>query len=556
MANAYPPANYTNNIHEKMRAELADAQYVMCEALVRRNVNNIGRNAWSYFINQVQDMVVDYMNDTNNTQQIPSWNQAGKPNFIYTKTYNNSWDICYGYMTTCVQADQMENWYVLAAQTPPQNEPTLACNQRRKAKECAWTLPECLKEQVYHCCHGLAPYHCSLPNAKKTPDIVVGVIPNPNTHIKFPIFIFEVIGKKKITGINERHFPGFLEVMQSLTFAPYAYYGEVDDKSVYLFKFQKVPQDGCIDITYREFKYAVPGQIGAMLGRIMDALTEIFFDVITNLSWVQYESSRLLRAAGYQDFVAELNGQLQLIETHCWHLFEPTFVGQHHHVTQEKCPYDNEDNFTQIHPRSVIPTTLKGDQVHPVVSSEMSSQDAVNIYNAYKTTTTHAAFIRPVSRALRDYRDGNPLNPRQEANWVSVYNQFRVNRTMSTIRRTGGLLTRGLIQNMTSEEKRAFNENQHIQVHNMYNPGVRLPPANCRKRLQEATHNPAIVEEDFKVESEDEMESADSKNLSNIGLEPHLTYVQPPEHPVHTQPAPGGAVGGNTLHYLRIFISI
>ena len=112
-----------------MRAELADAQYVMCEALVRGNVNNIGQNAWSYFINQVQDMVVDYMNDTNNTQQIPSWNQTGKPNFIYTKTYNNSWDICYGYMTTCVQADQMENWYVLAAQTPPQNEPTLARNR-------------------------------------------------------------------------------------------------------------------------------------------------------------------------------------------------------------------------------------------------------------------------------------------------------------------------------------------------------------------------------------------------------------------------------------------
>ena len=82
-----------------MRAELADAQYVMCEALVRENVNNIGGNAWSYFINQVQDMVVDYMNDTNNTQNIPSWNQAGKPNFIYTKTYNNSWDICLAGLT-------------------------------------------------------------------------------------------------------------------------------------------------------------------------------------------------------------------------------------------------------------------------------------------------------------------------------------------------------------------------------------------------------------------------------------------------------------------------
>ena len=149
--------------------------------------------------------------------------------------------------------------------------------------------------------------------------------------------------------------------MQSLTFAPYAYYGEVDDKSVYLFKFQKVPQDGRIDITYREFKYAIPGQIGSQLGRIMDALTEIFFDVITNLSWVQYESSHLLRAAGYQDFVAELNGQLQLIETHCWHLFEPTFIGQHCHNTQEKCPYDNEDTSTDIHPKSTIPTTLRGD---------------------------------------------------------------------------------------------------------------------------------------------------------------------------------------------------
>ena len=126
---------------------------------------------------------------------------------------------------------------------------------------------------------------------------------------------------------------------------------------------------------------------------------------------------------------------------------------------------------------------------------------------------------------------------------------------MSTVRRTGGLLTCGLVQNMTTEEKRAFNENQHIQVHKMYNPGVRLPPANHRKRLQEAAHDPAIVE-DFEVESEDEQENADGENLLNIGLEPRLTYVQPPEHPVHTQPAPGGAVGGNTLRYLRIFISV
>ena len=237
-------------------------------------------------------------------------------------------------------------------------------------------------------------------------------------------------------------------------------------------------------------------------------------------------------------------------------MFEPTFVSQHRHNTQEKCPYDNEDTSTDIHPKSTIPTTLKGDRVHPVVSSEMSSKDAVNIYNAYRASTTHVAFIRPVSRALRDYRDGNPLNPTLEANWVSVYNQFRVNRKMSTIRRTGGLLTRGLVQNMTTEEQRAFNENQHIEIHNMYNPGVRLPPANHRKRLQEVAHDPAIVEEDFEVESEDEQENADGENLLNIGLEPCLTYVQPAEHPVHTLPPPGSAVGGNTLRYLRIFIYV
>ena len=220
-------------------------------------------------------------------------------------------------------------------------------------------MSECLEEHVYYCCHGLSPYHCSLLNAKKTPDIVVGVIQNPNTHIKFPIFIFEVIGKKKITGINEWHFPGFLEVMQSLTFAPYAYYGKVDDKLVYLFKFQKHPEDGRIEITYKEFKYAMPGQIGTILGTIMDTLTEIFFDVITNLSWVQYESSHLLKDLGYQDFVAELNGQLQLIEMHCWHLFEPTFVGPHHHITEEKYQYDTEDNVIRRHSNCVVLTLLE-----------------------------------------------------------------------------------------------------------------------------------------------------------------------------------------------------
>ena len=129
MATVYPPVDYTNNICEKLKAEMADAQYVMCEALVCGNVNNIGQNAWCYFINQVQDMVVNYINDINNSQHMRNWTQLGKPNFIYTKTYNDSWDICYGYMTTCVRAEQMENWYILAAQNPPRNEPTLARDQ-------------------------------------------------------------------------------------------------------------------------------------------------------------------------------------------------------------------------------------------------------------------------------------------------------------------------------------------------------------------------------------------------------------------------------------------
>ena len=148
------------------------------------------------------------------------------------------------------------------------------------------------------------------------------------------------------------------------------------------------------------------------------------------------------------------------------------------------------------------------------------------MHDAYHATTSHVAFIRPVSRALRSYRDGNPMDPKVKANWVSVYNQFRVNRKMSTIRRTGGLLTHRLVENMSAAEVKAFTENQELQVHNMYNPGVCQPPANYRRQLQDVAEDPSVANEDFQVESEEEMESADRRKSfqHRLRTSPLLTY--------------------------------
>ena len=458
-------------------------------------------------------------------------------------------------MTTCVKPDELEQWYILASDEPPPQELQNETEQRQKAKECARTLAECLEEQCYHTCQGIPPHHCSLPNVKKTPDILVGVVLNPRNHLKFPIFIFEVIEKKKIMGVNERHIPGFRAVMQALTFAPYAYYSKVDDKSVTLYKFQKIPKDRHIEITYKDFRYAVPGQLGRALADIMDILTEIIFDVVVNLSWVQFESSHLLKSGGYKDFVASLNGKRKLIESHCWHLFETTYVGQHHFQPNECSNEHKEDNVRPTRHHNADPPRLTRDEIIPVLSSHATQKDMEDIFRNYKLRTNQSPFARPTTRALRDYTTGAPLDLTKSVHWTNAYNHFRVNRKFSTIRRTGIPITRQLAGELTVAQQIILEKENETEVQQIYNPNVEIP-ANMHRRpiVHETPDHTAQI--DVTAVLDDEMEGADKENLANLGLEPHRTYGPSSPPPAIAAPTARYAARGKILSLYTYIIYV
>ena len=124
--------------------------------------------------------------------------------------------------------------------------------------------------------------HALYLTRKRTPDVVVAILPEDNTkYLKIPVFVFEVIGSKEIRGKNERQFPGFVTTLQSLAFSPYAYYGEVDEDTVTLYHFQKKPEEGRIEITEESFTYVDynPGAMAMAFGNIIEILTNIFISI-------------------------------------------------------------------------------------------------------------------------------------------------------------------------------------------------------------------------------------------------------------------------------------
>ena len=254
------------------------------------------------------------------------------PDFIYTETYNNRWYLCHGYITTDLTPAEMEKFYELASESPDNDEIEINHTKRKHAKESMRTISDIFEQPSYYACSSKSGHTCPLPNTKKTPYCVVTLLPDdPTRYLKIPLFMFEVTGKKAVRGELEKQYPGIVATLQSMAGSPYAYYGEVDGKKVILYHFQKVADEGRIRITREVFNYSKhnPDEMVSVLGRIVERLTEIFLDIYVNLTWVKMECSRLMKSAEYRNFIAEQDGQHKRgVQMHCWHLFDPTYVGQ------------------------------------------------------------------------------------------------------------------------------------------------------------------------------------------------------------------------------------
>ena len=247
----------------------------------RGNINQIGRSAWGDLVELTNDMVLDHVNDARaqysktryaklvkdieeaeaaanrfRTENLgeeetevelrlreknydvlrraeedlkrehdtgihpgtyPQLCNNAVPNFIYTETYNNRWDLCHGYITTDLNPTEMEKFNELASESPDNDEIEINHTKRKHAKESMRTISDIFEQLPYYACSSKLGHMCPLPNMKKTPDCVVTLLPDdPTKFLKIPLFVFEVTGRKVKRGELEKQYPGIVATLQSM----------------------------------------------------------------------------------------------------------------------------------------------------------------------------------------------------------------------------------------------------------------------------------------------------------------------------------------------------
>ena len=180
-----------------------------------------------------------------NKHTFPQLCNNSVPKYMYTEMYNNRWDLCHGYITTDLTSKQMETFYEMAAEDGRNEDVEIDHDKRKHRKEAMHTISEAFNHPCYYMCSRKSGHTCPLPNQKKTPDVMVAILPDdPTEYLKIPVFVWEVIGKKDIREKGKREFTSFVAALQCLSTAPYCYYGEVDGDTVKLYHFQKVADEG------------------------------------------------------------------------------------------------------------------------------------------------------------------------------------------------------------------------------------------------------------------------------------------------------------------------
>ena len=326
-----------------------------------------------------------------NKVSYPQFCNDSVPEYLYTTTYNNCWEVCYGYVTTDLNRDEMKKFYQAASQHPDQRAIRIDHIDRHHKKEAMRTIADMMEQPQCYTCSGKPGYTCPMPNGKKVPNVVVSILPeDPETHLKIPVFVWEVIGDKEIREAGLRQWSGFIAALKCLDSSPYAYYGEVEGDSVSLYKLEKVPGEGCIRIYRETFMYAsdttTPDMLLLQFEKIIERLTEIFVDIFINLTWVKFECARVMKLAEYTNFISKQDGRSERgCKMHCWHLFEPLYFGR------EKIeePKEYIQGLDKIDPRmqgrreaNVGHTyTIVADEVVPAFSSNATYTSINKAYN-------------------------------------------------------------------------------------------------------------------------------------------------------------------------------
>ena len=470
---AYPNSNIIDQM--KLHNEFGLAQESLSIAMARGNINQVGRDGWSTLIDIIQrivgDQVTEWRNEEFNSEYVKEKDKYDKmvenrptqpgrqqdeydeklkeeqeqmrikwimcndfpyfmnkkvPRILHTKTCNNQWDLNYGHVSTDLDANQMASWWKAASADKEYKCYSRA--ERLEAKESMKTLSDTMDQRFFHTCQIVeARNRCAMPNAKRTPDVVVCLIPESSrTHVKVPVFVFEVIGKKNILGDHEQQYPGYTAASQVLAFQPDAYYGEVTGTTVTLRHLQKVPDLGTIDIKEKEYYYAAEN-FENIIGELVQDLVKIFIYQFVDMMFVNLETSRLMKLAGYEDFVAEKDGMKNQCEKRCWHFSEPKYVCHLSTNTPPECLI--KDKYDPYLPQkhklakfTIAPKTMIGDIIFPVFTSRLSHEEIGRKIDEIrsKLPEQHAIKMGLFSRAVRDVNKGNCLDPLMEESWAQA----------------------------------------------------------------------------------------------------------------------------------------
>ena len=150
-----------------------------------------------------------------------------------------------------------------------------------------------------------------MPNIAHTPDIAVTLNPqNYTENLTYPIFIGEILGKKDKGALYSQRYAGYNATMQSLVFAPRAYYWEIRTLSPSLYILEKDPAHGMIKTNMRTYHLQDPAQYDLMLENLCD----VFLDELVNLHPISYISGQCMRAKEYKDFISKPSGMGHAIE--------------------------------------------------------------------------------------------------------------------------------------------------------------------------------------------------------------------------------------------------
>ena len=121
------------------------------------------------------------------------------------------------------------------------------------------------------------------------------------------------MGRKEQSTLTQRY-AGYNATMQSLLFAPRAYYWEIRTTSPNLYILNRDPAHGRINANMKTYHLRRIEEFKEML----DDLCYLFLDELIYLRPLTYISSQCLRDKEYKDFLSKPPGLDAHIENQCW----------------------------------------------------------------------------------------------------------------------------------------------------------------------------------------------------------------------------------------------